>query len=184
MKKTLLLLLAALYALPALAGEAEIRQAMKNKFPNLRVNGVQAAPMAGLFEVRFLTPDGAQILYTDAQANFFIDGSLIEAKSGRNLTEERLQKLVDADCVVGFGSWKKIRRHPDRQGELTAAMSGWTHLAITRVRVPVADIVTLAVDTGLSAYDASYLWLALTRDVELVTLDERLARVNQSLREP
>ena len=93
MKKTLLLLLAALYALPALAGEAEIRQAMKNKFPNLRVNGVQAAPMAGLFEVRFLTPDGAQILYTDAQANFFIDGSLIEAKSGRNLTEERLQKL-------------------------------------------------------------------------------------------
>ncbi len=86
-------LLAALLALPALANEAVIRQVIKTKFPNVRVDGVQPAPMPGLFEVRFQNQDGPQILYTDAQANFFVDGSLIEAKSGRNLTEERLQKL-------------------------------------------------------------------------------------------
>jgi predicted nucleic acid-binding protein len=36
-------------------------------------------------------------------------------------------------------------------------------------------VVRLAVDTGLSAYDASYLWLALALKAELVTLDARLA---------
>ena len=100
MKAALLLLLAALFALPARAGEAEIRQVLKSRFPNVRVDGVQAAPMPGLFEVRFQTPDGPQILYIDAQATYFIDGSLIEAKSGRNLTDERLQKL----SAIEFGA--------------------------------------------------------------------------------
>lgn len=93
MRKFVLVVAAVLLALPALADEAQIRQALKSRFPNIRVDGVQAAPMPGLFEVRFQTPDGPQILYIDAQADFFIDGSLIEAKSGRNLTDERLQKL-------------------------------------------------------------------------------------------
>jgi len=97
MKKIFFLLLAAFYAMAASAGEAEIRQVMKSRFPSLRVSAVLSAPVPGLFEVRFLTPDGPQILYTDAQANFFIDGSVIDAKTGRNLTEERLQKLSAID---------------------------------------------------------------------------------------
>jgi thiol:disulfide interchange protein DsbC len=57
--------------------------------------------MPGLFEVRFQTPDGPQLLYSDALGNFlFVDGSLIDGKSGRNLTAERLQKLT----AVEFGS--------------------------------------------------------------------------------
>ena len=82
-----------LFALPAAANEAAIRQVLKAKFPGVRVDGVQPAPVPGLFEVRFQNQDGPQILYTDAQATYFFDGSLIEAKSGRNLTEERLTKL-------------------------------------------------------------------------------------------
>ncbi len=117
MKKSLLLLLAALLALPAIAGEPEIRQMLKSKLPNVRVDGIQAAPMPGLFEVRFQTPDGPQILYTDPQANFFIDGSLIDAKSGRNLTDERLQKLsaiefsalpTDLAVKIQRGSGKRV----------------------------------------------------------------------------
>lgn len=91
--KRILLFMLVLLALPAAANEAAIRQVLKTKFPGVRVDGVRPAPMPGLFEVRFQNQDGPQILYTDAQANYFIDGSLIEAKSGRNLTEERLQKL-------------------------------------------------------------------------------------------
>jgi predicted nucleic acid-binding protein len=34
----------------------------------------------------------------------------------------------------------------------------------------------LAVMTGLSAYDASYLWLARRLGAELVTLDKQLAK--------
>ena len=92
MRKILLLMLVML-ALPAAANEAAIRQVLKSKFPGVRVDGVQPAPVPGLFEVRFQNQDGPQILYTDAQATYFFDGSLIEAKSGRNLTEERLAKL-------------------------------------------------------------------------------------------
>ncbi len=87
--------LLALLALPALAGEAEIRQVLKAKFPNVRIDGVQPAPLAGLYEVRLQTQEGPQILYTDAQAKYFVvEGSIIDAKSGRNLTEERMRKLT------------------------------------------------------------------------------------------
>ncbi|MDO8679332.1 MAG: type II toxin-antitoxin system VapC family toxin [Acidobacteriota bacterium] len=46
-----------------------------------------------------------------------------------------------------------------------------------------AEVLELALRTGLTIYDAAYLWLAMSRDVELVTLDKELARVNQALRE-
>jgi thiol:disulfide interchange protein DsbC len=93
--------LLALGTLQAHAGEAEIRQVLKAKYPDVRIDGVQPAPMPGLFEVRFVTQDGPQIIYTDAMANFFVvNGSLVEAKSGRNLTDERLRKL----SAIEFGS--------------------------------------------------------------------------------
>jgi thiol:disulfide interchange protein DsbC len=83
-----------LLSFPALAGEAEIRQVLKTRFPNVRVDGVQPAPLAGLYEVRLQTQDGPQIIYTDARANFIIDGTIVDARSGRNLTEERMLKLT------------------------------------------------------------------------------------------
>jgi thiol:disulfide interchange protein DsbC len=108
----------ALSTLQARAGEAEIRQVLKAKFPNVRVDGVQPAPMPGLFEVRFATQEGPQIIYTDALANFFVvDGSLVDAKSGRNLTEERLRKLsaiefsslpLDLALKVQRGNGKRV----------------------------------------------------------------------------
>jgi thiol:disulfide interchange protein DsbC len=94
MKKIFALLMLALFSLPALANESAIRQIFKTKYPNVKVEGVQPAPVPGLFEVRFQTPDGPQILYTDAQANFFIDGNIIDTRTSRNLTQERLQKLT------------------------------------------------------------------------------------------
>ena len=41
--------------------------------------------------------------------------------------------------------------------------------------VPATDVALIARATGLSAYDASYLWLAGTLDADLVTLDKKLA---------
>lgn len=63
-------------------------------------------------------------------------------------------------------------------------LAALAHVKIDRVSVPPTDVANLAIRTGLSAYHASYLWLALSRDLELVTLDNRLARVNQAMREP
>ena len=80
-------------------------------------------------------------------------------------------------------AWKKIRRHPALRLQIVAAISAVRGLQITRLPVPIEGMLSLAVDTGLSAYDASYLWLAMARDIELVTLDHELARINESLRE-
>jgi thiol:disulfide interchange protein DsbC len=114
----LLVLGTLLGTLQARAGEAEIRQVLKVKFPNVRIDGVQPAPMPGLFEVRFVTQEGPQIIYTDAMANFFVvDGSIVEARSGRNLTEERLRKLsaiefsalpLDLALKVQRGNGKRV----------------------------------------------------------------------------
>jgi predicted nucleic acid-binding protein len=37
-------------------------------------------------------------------------------------------------------------------------------------------VVPLAAETGLTAYDASYLWLSRHLNAELVTLDRKLAK--------
>jgi thiol:disulfide interchange protein DsbC len=83
----------ALCALPALADEAQIRQMVESKLGGAKVEGVQATPMPGLYEVRFRTADGVQILYTNADATHILIGTLIDAKSERNLTEERLRRF-------------------------------------------------------------------------------------------
>jgi thiol:disulfide interchange protein DsbC len=101
----------------ARAGEPEIRQALKAKFPNVRIDGVQPAPMPGLFEVRVQTQEGPQLLYTDGSARFIVDGSIIDVKSGRNVTQERLQKLsaiefsalpLDLALKVQRGNGKRV----------------------------------------------------------------------------
>jgi predicted nucleic acid-binding protein len=79
--------------------------------------------------------------------------------------------------------WKRIRREPHHGAALLTLLEGLKSVEIKRVDVPATEVATLAVQTGLTAYDASYLWLAMSRDVELVTLDNRLARINEALRE-
>ena len=49
--------------------------------------------MPGLFEVRV----GIELYYTDAQGNYLLQGSLIDIKTQRNLTEERMDKLMAID---------------------------------------------------------------------------------------
>ena len=50
--------------------------------------------MPGLYEIRV---DGTEIYYTDAEGNFLIQGQLIDTRSRRNLTEERIEKLTAID---------------------------------------------------------------------------------------
>ena len=91
--KKILCLAAALFALSALAGEAEIRQAIEAKLGGVKVDEVQATPIPGIFEVRFQSRDGVQIIYSDAQGTYFFTGHLIDGVKGHDLTEERLKKL-------------------------------------------------------------------------------------------
>ena len=75
----------------AMAQEAAIRKNLAERLPNLpKIDEVSKTPMNGLYELRV---NDSEIFYTDAEGNFLIQGVLIDAKSKRNLTEERTEKL-------------------------------------------------------------------------------------------
>jgi thiol:disulfide interchange protein DsbC len=75
--------------------EALIRKNLTERIPQLpKIDEISRTPMAGLFEVRV---DGTEIYYTDAEANFLIQGQLIDTRSRRNITEERVEKLSAID---------------------------------------------------------------------------------------
>ncbi|MEN9844175.1 MAG: putative thiol:disulfide interchange protein DsbC precursor [Pseudomonadota bacterium] len=71
---------------------ATIRKNLGERLPNLpKIDDITKTPMPGLFEVRV---NGADLLYTDADGNYLIQGMLIDTKSKTNLTEERVEKLT------------------------------------------------------------------------------------------
>ena len=75
--------------------EAFIRKTLKERMPHIHpIDEIKRTPMTGLFELRV---DGTEIFYTDASANFLIQGQLIDTKNQRNLTEERMQKIMAVD---------------------------------------------------------------------------------------
>jgi len=69
---------------------------------------------------------------------------------------------------------KKIKAHPRQKEELLRAFVLSGRLNIQRIEVDQPEVVQLAMQTGLTTYDASYLWLARQLRGELVTLDEEL----------
>lgn len=90
--KSLLLALLAALSLSALAQEAAIRKNMAARLPQLKaIDEVRKTDIPGLFELRI---NGTEIYYTDAQANYLIEGNLIDTRNRRNLTEERVDKLT------------------------------------------------------------------------------------------
>ena len=90
--KSLLLALLAAFSLSALAQEAAIRKNMAARLPQLKaIDEVRKTDIPGLFELRV---NGTEIYYTDAQANYLIEGNLIDTRNRRNLTEERVDKLT------------------------------------------------------------------------------------------
>jgi thiol:disulfide interchange protein DsbC len=74
----------------ASAQEANIRKNLSERLPNLpKIDEVSKTPMNGLFEIRM----GNEVMYSDAEGHFLIQGSLIDVRQRRNLTEERVDKL-------------------------------------------------------------------------------------------
>jgi thiol:disulfide interchange protein DsbC len=114
--RTLALLAFCLAVLPAHADEAQIRKVIEAKTGGARIESIKPAPLLGLYEVVIRTQDGPQIVYTDADATGIIVGSLYDVKHDRNLTNERMHRLL----AVKFDSLPlqdavKIRRGSGRR---------------------------------------------------------------------
>ncbi len=90
LKRIVPLALAALWTTLANADEAEIKKAMEAKH-GAKVESVTKSGYLGLYEIY---ADG-NILYTDEKMTAFIaGGQLIEGKTMKNVTEERMRKLT------------------------------------------------------------------------------------------
>jgi thiol:disulfide interchange protein DsbC len=81
-------------ALPAAADEAAVRRMIQEKLQGgAQLESVQKMPWANLYEVVVRAADGPLVYYVDEEAKIVIAGQVIDAKSGRNLTEERQREL-------------------------------------------------------------------------------------------
>lgn len=93
-KYCIALALLAVASSPVRADEAAVRRMMEDKVRGGgRVESVQRTPSAGLYEVVVRTSGGAMIYYVDSAATVIIEGRMIDARSGADLTEARERRL-------------------------------------------------------------------------------------------
>lgn len=104
-------------------------------------------------------------------------GDVAARLDGSRLIAPRLLMIELANvCAM------KCRRHPEDQAAHRAAFALLPLLGIEEVEMVHERVLDLALETGLTAYDASYLWLARQAKAELVTLDKALLKA--ALSEP
>ena len=78
----------------ASADEAVIRKNLADRMPQLpTIDEVSKSPVPGLWELRL----GTDILYTDDQGNYVIEGALFDTKAKVDLTKARIDKLTAID---------------------------------------------------------------------------------------
>lgn len=120
-----------------------------------------------------------------------VDASALAALLfGEPEAESVAEQLGDAQLVapalLGFELANvcliKSRRHAEQRPVLTAAFRLRHQLGVEEVEVDHDGALELAASTGLTAYDASYLWLTRKLGADLVTLDQQLARAEASSR--
>ncbi len=94
LKKMVGTLLAGMLTLNAWADEASLKKTIEAAYPKLKVYSVTKTPFNGLYEV-FL---GEEIFYTDEKFTYFIvEGRLIDSKTRKNLTADRMEELTKID---------------------------------------------------------------------------------------
>ena len=70
---------------------------------------------------------------------------------------------------------KKTHRYPEQRGPLAQALALALAMDIRRVEVEHQEVLQLALEKEITAYDASYLHLARSLGVPLVTFDQKLS---------
>ncbi len=108
---------------------------------------------------------------------------------GEPKAEEIARTLGDFPMMAPAVIWfelasiclRKIKAHPAQRDQILGAFLMAGKLAIEIVEVDHWAVVNLAEETGLTTYDASYLWLAGHLKGELITLDGKMQRAAKSL---
>lgn len=78
----------------AWANEAAIRKNLAERMPQLpKIDEVSRSPINGLWEVRIAT----DILYTDAEGNYLLQGDIFDTRERKNVTQARVDRLSAFD---------------------------------------------------------------------------------------
>ena len=89
MKRFIAFLALVTFAVLACAGEAEVKKAWEAAFTDMKVESVTKTDYLGLYEVY---AEG-ELFYTDEKLTAILHGELIDAKTKKNITLARKQKL-------------------------------------------------------------------------------------------
>ena len=107
-----------MFSVAAPADEQAIRQAFRSRIPDARILGIQKLPYAALYEVAVQRGDDMAVYYTDALGQVTIIGNLIDMRTNRNLTEERLRKLSAIDWSQLPFRWAVTMRRGDGRRQI------------------------------------------------------------------
>ncbi len=107
----------------------------------------------------------AAVLFNEPDAE-----KVLDQIAGDSLVAPSLVTLELASVCL-----KKIRARPHQRDSLLIAFQLMARLDIKVSPIDHADVIVLAESTGLTFYDACYLWLAKACHCELLTLDKKLA---------
>jgi thiol:disulfide interchange protein DsbC len=101
----------------AIAQEAEIRKNFAARLANFpAIDEIRRTPMPGIWEVRI----GTQFFYTDAEANYVIEGGdMVDLRSRKNLTQER----TDVVTAVKFSDLPLADALTIKQGKGTRKLA-------------------------------------------------------------
>lgn len=95
---------------------SEALNALQEIIPDVKVLGVNATPIHGLFEVAVETKGQKGIIYLDSSRQYLISGSIVHIATKQNLTQERSAELnkvnvseipLDDALVMGSKDAKK-----------------------------------------------------------------------------
>lgn len=127
----------------------------------MRVEIVDASALAALY---FGEPEGEDI--------------------ARRLGDARLVAPVLIRFEMSNIALKKIGSAPQTTSLVLARLTDFLNSPLEVCDVDHGEALALALAARLTAYDASYLWLARQRSCGLVTLDRQLARAAATLLRP
>ena len=115
-----------------------------------------------------------------------VDASVFAAAYFRERRWSEASRLIAGDGLVAPTllnyemaniAGKKLESFPQRQEHILESFRTFLSLEVSLTDVDYRQVVDLAVLTGLTAYDASYLYVARELNLPLITFDMQLARV-------
>lgn len=113
-----------------------------------------------------------------------VGAMLFGEPQGQRITARLRESRLMAPALLSFEvasiCVKKFKRYPGQRHALLESLQLFRRLAIEQLEVDISGVVRLAEMTKLTAYDASYLWLAQKLGAELVTLDRALSDATKS----